>query len=92
MPMTFWSIISSVAGTNPAAITAETPLPACSIESNATIIVLTPGGLRIRRTSAARDNAERAFAANQNAAQIIFWIIQRAAPQMDDLPIRQYDF
>jgi hypothetical protein len=50
--MTFWSIISRVAGTRPAAMMADTAAPAASSEPNETISVFTAGGLRIRRTSA----------------------------------------
>ena len=63
-----WSIISSVAGTSPAAMTAETASPACSSESNATIMVLTPGGLRIKPQIGVGGDGERAFAAHQHAA------------------------
>ena len=57
MPMTVWSIISSVAGTSPAAMMAETAAPAASSERNETIIVLTAGGLRISRIAASVTSA-----------------------------------
>jgi hypothetical protein len=47
--MIFWSIISSVAGASPRAISADTASPAASTDSNATISVRTAGGLRTSR-------------------------------------------
>ena len=86
------SIISTAAGTMPAAMISDTAAPASLMLSNAASSVCTLSGLRRIRTTTFVTIGERAFAADEQPEQVGAGRVGERAADLHELAVRQHRF